>query len=351
LNALLLGLSAGIVYFELVWRARRLSESEQIILRNEVLVARGSAKEPLPDLTAEVERRLEERLKQPTVAAMDRKEVRRLIREQIDRELQVVPPGYVREWKLDLSSVKDRVRDQYLFLRIKFFAAEKSASGTYVGFWEAGPPESSRRWRDLKSQAAETFHEFPLAQNLLDDQGILTVNFVNQNDTAILFPLQDGLEVLYRKGSFALNFFRGVGIIFCWLALLAAVGLAAASFLSFPVAAFFALGVLIIAFSTGTMNQIIEEGTIRAVDPNTGRVAEANWFDHGTVAFFRCALWTVELVRSFSPIDSLSTGRSIGWDQLARAVGQVIFLAGGLFALIGIAAFSRRELATAHSTI
>ena len=67
---------------------------------------------------------------------------------------------------------------------------------------------------------------------------------MNPNDTALLFPLEDGMEVLYPEGGFALNFARGLGIIFCWMALLAALGLTAASFLSFPVAAFFSLAIL-----------------------------------------------------------------------------------------------------------
>ena len=44
LNAALLALSGGSVYGLLQWRAARLPADEQTILRNEVLVARGSAK-------------------------------------------------------------------------------------------------------------------------------------------------------------------------------------------------------------------------------------------------------------------------------------------------------------------
>ena len=46
LNAALLAISGASVYFLLQWRAAKLPEKEQHILRNEVLVARGSAKEP-----------------------------------------------------------------------------------------------------------------------------------------------------------------------------------------------------------------------------------------------------------------------------------------------------------------
>jgi len=348
LNALLLGLSASIVYAQLLVRARSLPPLQQEILRNEVLVARGSFREAPPDLEPAVERLLQERLKKETVAAMDRNEVRRIVREQLKAQIQVVPPGWTRTWRIDMSSVKDRVRDRYLFLRVKFFAAEKSASGTYAGIWDVGPPESPMATRDIRSQAAETFHEFPVLPNLLDAQGWLTVQFLNQNETALLFPIEDGLEVLYREGGFGLNYARGVAILFFWLALLAAMGLAAASFLSFPVAAFFSLALLLVAFSTGTINTIIEQGTIGAINHDTGQVENPIWFDHAAVSLFKGLREAIHLVRGFSPIDALSTGRSITWGTLARAGAQIVVLIGGLFAALGMVILTRRELATAQ---
>jgi hypothetical protein len=84
------------------------------------------------------------------------------------------------------------------------------------------------------SLAPETFHEFEIPANLYDEKGMLTVQFVNSNETTLLFPLGDGFEVLYREGGFGPNFVRGLAIIFCWMALLATVGLSASSLLSFP---------------------------------------------------------------------------------------------------------------------
>jgi hypothetical protein len=319
------------------------------VIRNEVFVARGSFKEPVPDFEPDVERIMQERLrKSPALAAMPKDFVRKEVQKEVKGSLERVPPGYMRQWTIDLGRTAASLRDQPLFLRVKFFAVDASPSGTYLGLWEAGPEQSPNRWQNIRSQAAETFHEFPIASNLFDSKGMLSVRFINQNETTLMFPLEDGFEVLYRAGGFGANYTRGIAIVFCWLGLLAAVGLAAASFLSFPVAAFFSVAVLILAFSTNTMVQVIEQGTIRAVDNETGQVAEANLFDHATVGFFKGMLATVKLVRDFSPIDSLSTGRKISWGQLSRAFGQVILLAGGLFMAIGIATFTRRELATAQ---
>jgi hypothetical protein len=276
---------------------------------------------------------------------MERAEVERILRDQVRAELSAVPPAWMRRWELDLSSLKDRVKDQFMFLRIKFFTPTPEDTKTYLGQWRVGPPGSPRQMAQELSQAANTFHEIPLNPNLLDEQGRLIIEYVNASESVLYFPLEEGIEVLYREGGFGLNYVRGVTIICCWLALLAAVGLFAASFLAFPVAAFFSLALLLVSFSTGTMTQVIEQGTIRAVDHETGRVGQANWFDKATVLIFKGLYWTVRQVRDFSPIESLSLGRSITWGTLARALAQVVLLMGGLFAVFGVWIFERRELA------
>ena len=72
--------------------------------------------------------------------------------------------------------------------------------------------------------------------------------------------------------------------------------------------------------------------------------------DPVAVVVFRGLLGLINLAKDFSPIDALSTGRSISWTELARAVGQIVLVLGGLFAAFGIYAFGRRELATAQGT-
>jgi hypothetical protein len=156
------------------------------------------------------------------------------------------------------------------------------------------------------------------------------------------------LEVLYPEASFELNLARALGIIFCWLALLAAIGLTAGSFLSFPVAAFCAVGILLVSASTGTLRQIIEERGIAGVDNRTGQVESPGPINRASILLARGLLSTINVVRDFSPVDALSTGRSITWGQLTRAFAQIVLLMGGLFGAGGILLFTRRELAAAQ---
>ena len=72
--------------------------------------------------------------------------------------------------------------------------------------------------------------------------------------------------------------------------------------------------------------------------------------DSVAIPVFRAALHIINLAEDFSPIDSLSTGRSITWHELGTAFGQIVLLLGGIIATVGIWSFSRRELATAQGT-
>jgi len=350
LNAALLALSGACVYGLLQWRATKLPAAEQTVLREQVLVARGSAREQNYDAEIDVatERILQGRLKNSPVDKVDVPEVRRQIREQVKADFQLVPPGYTRQWQIDLGFARNFLRDKPLQLRVKFNSARGSSSGTFVALWQAGVPETAGLWRsEPMSFAPDTFHEFQIPPNLYDDKGVLTIVFLNQNDTSLLFPLEDGMEVLYPTGGFALNFARGLGIIFCWMALLAALGLAAASFLTFPVAAFFSLAVLAIGLSSGTLAEAVESGTVAAGNSETG-VMGHTVADVVLIPLFKGCLTVIKLVENFSPIDSLSSGRSIPWSELGAAFGQIVLLSGGIIGVIGILLFNRRELATAQ---
>jgi hypothetical protein len=353
LNALLLALSGACIYGLLQWRAGKLPAAEQKILREQVLVARGSAKEQNYDvqIDAETERILQGRLKTSPVEKVDLPEVRKQIREGVKADLQLVPPDKVRPWQIDLGFAKNFLRDKPLQLRVKFNSAEKSPSGTFLALWQVGVPETAKLWRTEvpMSLAPDTFHEFEIPANLFDDKGVLTILFLNPNRTSLLFPLEDGMEVLYPEGSFALNFARGLGIIFCWLALMAALGLAAASFLSFPVATFFSLALLTVVMSSGTLADAIDTGSVVAGNEETG-AAGHSVADMVLIPMFKGILVVVQLVQNFSPIDSLSSGRSIPWIELGEAFVQIVLFLGGIIALAGIILFGRRELATAQGT-
>ncbi len=348
LNAALLAMSGASIYGLIEWRARSLAPDERLKLQNQVLVARAAAE---PDsegqyVETETRRRLQEQLDKNKVGDVNKDAVERNIREQVKAELQVVGPEQSRLWVIHLNTGRRRLHDEPLYLRVKFNSSKTPLSGTFDADWRVGNPQTKEYWQsETMSLAPDTFHEFPVPSQMVDDQGEVIVVFHNPNQAALLFPLDDGMEVLYRVGGFALNLARGLGIILCWMALLAALGLAAASFLSFPVAAFCSLAILTLGLSSGTLSNVVSEGTIMGTNENGVKTSSA--VDSVMVPVFGAMLKLINLVQQFSPVDSLSTGRDVSWAELGRAAAQIVLLLGGILGVFGVFVFHRRELATA----
>src|SRR5688572_5593357 len=347
LSALMLSIAGGAIFAMMQVRAKKLTAKEQTILRNEVFVARQVAREELPDYEAEAAKIIRERLKESgppeglSVAAMQT-----IFREQLRARDQLVPPNRGRLWETYVGNPSE-LRGKPMTIRTRFDPPVPDMNERFMTYWEFGDQATTNQFQTNFVMPTDAFVEFAIPASLVNEKGQLHIRFYNRSDKAFLFP-DDGMQVMHRIGGFGGNFLRGLGVIFCWLALLAALGLTGASFLSFPVAAFCTIGVLVLSLSTGTLRQIVDENGIIAVDPNTGKVEETSLVNQVAVPMAKALLTTFNLARGFSPIDSLSSGRAITWHELSQAFLQICVFLSGLLAVIGIAIFTRRELATAQ---
>lgn len=347
LNAMLLVLAGASIFFLLKWRASHLPPDEQKILQNEIFVARASIKDRPPDLSGEIEKLLQQKVKKTHATDAEIPELRQQATEEVKSALTEVPPGGRRFWVVDMHTLPEQTRNDSFRLRVKFHSSNPNTELTYNTWWFIGPPDSPKTVGVNQVLPPDSFQEFEIPAGHLDDKNRLIIDFLNADNSALTFPLDEGFELLYYENTFGVNFIRGVTIVFCWLALMAAIGLAAASQLSFPVAAFASLAILFMGLSSGTVQTVVDQGTIMGWDAATSSYGHTP-VDYVIVPVFRGALQLIQLVESFSPIDFLSSGRSITWSMLGMAVAQIVLLLGGVFCLIGIILFNRRELATAQ---
>ena len=77
--------------------------------------------------------------------------------------------------------------------------------------------------------------------------------------------------------------------------------------------------------------------------------AQFSWVDAIALPVFKGLLNLINVAEGFSPIEALSSGRSISWTELARAFAQVTLLLTGGIGLAGITILTRRELAAAQA--
>jgi ABC-type transport system involved in multi-copper enzyme maturation permease subunit len=348
LNAMLLGTSAGAVYLLMQWRATQLPLQVQQALHSNILTARASVRDPVTDIEQRAEALIRTRLPELQAKGANIEEARAMAVEMIKAKEQVIPDQHFRRFNLDLRHAATRIQGKPVFVRLKFHTPELGVKRPYEIEINAGPAEGAKRETVYRSLAAEAQHEIQLNEPILNADGTLTVDVANRSGVPLLIPIEDGFELLYPEGGFGLNYVRACLVLLTWLGLLAAIGLSAASFLSFPVAAFLATTVLILGLSTGTLKSVVEDKTVLGFQHDTtDRLYPA--IDALMLPIFEVLLKTVNLVQQFSPIDAVSSGRSVTWADVSRAIVVVIFLLGGFFAAIGIIAFTRRELATAQS--
>jgi ABC-type transport system involved in multi-copper enzyme maturation permease subunit len=349
LNVGMVAIAGAIVYGLLHVRASQLPEAQLAKLRNEILVAREPVRANAIDLAAETEREFQKRRQDPTVAQMNPDFVRKQVRAQLEGRLQAVAPGQFRPVPFDFDlgpGARERFKGRMLYVRVKFFTPE------YVGLdasfdhgWEAGGGKQTRPVRFSNNFGPDVPSEFEIPGELIDAEGRLSLRYMNLGKLTLVFPPDEGVQVLCPEAPFWVNFARGLCVILAWLGLLTAIGLFSASFLSFPVASFLSLALLVIGLSSGTLRQVVEQGGVVGINHETGVVSANSLVNQVAVQVYGGAYWVLSQVSGFSPVDALATGRSITWAELARAVALVVGVTGGGLAVAGMLILTRREIA------
>ena len=404
LNAALMVPTGLAIFFFINARANstELSEFEKAKLQNEVLVSRSSVREPKRDfsisrqkaydyalLVAEAKSQYTEKEQafQMTVTGPEhilsfRPEYPRLVEQaqndpsaeilakldELERNAvrlskasyEIVLPGQSQFWEFQIdTNIVDEVNQKPIYLRFKFNADDEYDPKSHTLWFSIGegtnkrwPPEGT--FKEMK-RGSSAFHEEQLPIGIVPDKGpqngLVRVHFMNRNsERPIIFLMEDGPMILYHDGGFGMNLFRGLLIIFFWLGLISAIGLMASSFLSFPVATFMSLGILLISASTGTLEQIIDEGGITGINHETGKKDESSMLDAAAIFFAGGAVTITTSIWGYSPVDSLSDGRTIKWTTLLSAFVWIILVMGGLVMAVGAYMFHRNELALPNPT-
>lgn len=210
---------------------------------------------------------------------------------------------------------------------------------------------------------------FPVPVMAINKDGILDITLGNENDgdakrdigINITFNPKKGLEVLYRVGTFESNLACTLLILWLRLIFLGMLGLAASTFLGFPVACLFSLLVYVTAISSGFLHESLEY--FAAVAPDNFTVwQQITWtFGHFFTQLMSGNVWDalklpirlfgsiiVLLVPDFSrfnPVPLMADGRVIPTAMLGDAVLWLVLIWTSAFGIVGWLIFRKREIA------
>ncbi|MCC7204792.1 MAG: hypothetical protein IT441_06905 [Phycisphaeraceae bacterium] len=215
--------------------------------------------------------------------------------------------------------------------------------------------------------ADRTVSLIPIPSSLVDDRGNLLVEIANVDDPnrpltgSINFAPGEGVQALYRVGGFEGNLARALTVTWIKLGFLAALGLASATVLDFPVACLLCLLVYVGASASGFFEQSLADFGAKARSDVTGWrqlvatiYALVTSLRDGEVweslkipirMIGKTFLAMVPALGRYAVAASVSDGQVVGWSLLGSAALWV----GGLWTvgcgLVGWVLFRTRELA------
>jgi len=192
----------------------------------------------------------------------------------------------------------------------------------------------------------DQFQVMPIPVQAIGEDGRLEITIANYNPSnpnahlgsTISFPEKEGLEVLYQVDSFGPNFLRAFGVIAVKLMFLAMLGLATATFLSFPVACMLAF----LIFGGAAMSEYFLDSLKYFGNPNSPDVyyleIPVKWLGYSFVTALR-------QFGQYDVITNVVEGRLVSWLTVARCLGWIGLVWTGLTLMVGWLIFRVRELA------
>jgi hypothetical protein len=346
LDTALLALFAGILYglTSLMPRLMHPSDQELQDARNEFYTARASLVPPRLDVSKEVDE-LYEKLKADgsleTIYPPNfpEQEIRKELTNRRRMERRAVGIGQGIVW--EFANVRPADPNQSLFIRFKYDVSVTPPDEQVYGDWRVGDLRGLRTgtqvdtpiFRIPRKDVIQKFREIEVPAAAVARDGYLAVGFLNPplNQTVVIFPPEDGLEVLYKADTFTANFIRGVLLILCRLVFLACLGALAASFLSFPVAILFCL----VIFFTGTISGFVVE-SFGYMSKNIGQIYAYT---------VQVLIQLLPQFDKYNPTKFLVPGRLMTWSFLGQVALVMVALKAVVLLVFALIIFSFRELA------
>ena len=274
----------------------------------------------------------------------------------------------------DMADLMNPSPQEVLQLRFKpKTSARPVGEQVLLGLRINGNPYLGDGSRRLHTFARDNFHVVQVPAELIDDNGMVVVQIANHTRAAdaaddgsrppvtVSFTPGEGLEVLYTVGGFEGNLLRSAVIIWICLCFLAMFGLAAGTFLGFPVASMLSLVVFISCSMSGYLDDSLyyygqfasrEAPLLEQIQTIGSRLA-ANVFSGNISDALKTILALVGKLfvivtpsfNDYNPIPSLTDGRLVTPGRVGSATLWVGAVSTGTCGVFGWIVFKGRELA------
>ena len=347
LNTLLLIIFSAIIYGLTVYMPRYIESSPQEIAKvnDEFFTARRGLK---PQINPEDFRKEAEAEYQMLVERGDINEITNeiVLNRQIEQmmlnkaqQARGVAVGGSKTWTFKNVYPKS----DSIFIKFKYEVINQPPDRNIWGRWFVGDDRADQG-QVVSTQSYDSYdrkdvikaiHEIKVPASYVAKDGYLAVSFQNlmYNRTTVI---PQDVELLYKQDSFTANYIRIFFLLFIRIVYLAILGVSLTTFLSFPVAIFVCLGVLVVALVSSFVTEAIE------------------MLSQGlnVLYFFTIKPVILSIPRfdgDYNPSKLLVASRNLEWTTLLRSLLLTLLRSVFIF-IIGIFVFSRREIAKITSS-
>ena len=379
-NALLVTLAGiGIYTFtKILAVAPAQSEADRRAVDQQVLVARRKVPAEHPagkQFDAAIRKMFQDLEKDvPDAFKADRRGTQAEIRRRMIRKWHTLDPDKRAEFVF--RGLGSATRAAFVYLKLRPYAENTGYDGGDVRFslWLNDRPFPYRDGEHFEyTLPGGVTHTIEIPTAAVDDNGVLKVSIQNKNllmvgatnPSWIQFVPGSGLELLAPTGGFTLNYIKGLLVMWFKLAMVAAVAVAASTFLGFPVAVLVSMMIFFSAFGNAFVNDSLEYYTgIDRADEGlrdmsrlrflifSDFIREGEYWEATKVIFAIFGELFVALIPSFNQYDSITqvaTGLRVrGWTVFECFV-RVAILAPISLGLLGWYCFERRDLVRSNT--
>ena len=268
----------------------------------------------------------------------ERKAMTELVGQEHMKE-RAVEAGGTKLWKFE--NVRPMVDDESIYVQFKLEVSSTPPDGKIYGMWVIGDDRQGEKsgpgqWEKppyplRRTDVVRTVREFAVPAAVIGDDGYVAVQYFNafENQTTVI---PEDVRLLYRAGTFGGNYFKAVLMIFARLVFLAALGVSASTWLSFPVAVL----VCVVVFFTGTVNGFIMESF-----DVLGRGASVVYM----LTFKPLLMFLPRFDGDYNPTQFMVTAEVIRWQFIGRMFAFTVAIKSAILILLGTWFFSNREIA------
>lgn len=368
LNAVLLIVAAAAIYgFSVLYLANQPAKDayDEIALREQVLVARVSEDPQEPEELQQIIEQRYQTMLQQSPEMVDRaggeEAARRQVRQQVVAGWLSVGPLETERY---LFTGLEPVAQRWQAVLNEYNAAVQQAQAE----GSEAPPPPPRQYIQMRykmevssdigtdkitllfafnqqvqpiEMVAGMAQVVPIPVDYISPDGQLEILVRNpdENYPTILLDAKAGLQLLYKVDDFTSNYLRAVAAMWVKLAFLAMLGLMAASFLGFPVAALLSL---LIYGAASISPYLIDSAQSFGAKP--ANVVESIFnVILRNIAYYTAVI--LEKFAEFSPISEIVDGLLFSWGELIGCIIWVGVIWTGLAAVIATLVFRNRELA------